>query len=162
MKLLVLHHEPSWWVWLVTALLLAVGLAGEPAGFAAAIGVSLLQTGYHFVRAQQSWKPFPVQIRVGYTALLVAGLLPFLHWLNWLPAVGTTAFLLFGYCPMARLLSLVAWNRAEPLSFDLLRRTFLTPPMMGNPRHGLPAPRYFAGVCELEARIAATTKPSLL
>jgi hypothetical protein len=161
-KLLVLHHEPSWWVWLVTALLLAVGLAGEPAGFAAAIAVSLLQTGYHFVRAQQAWKPFPVQIRLGYTVLLGAGLLPLLQWLNWLPAVGTTAFLLFGYCPMARLLSLLPWNRTEALSGDLVRRTFLTPPTLGDPRHGLPAPRCFAGACELEARIAAATKPSLL
>ncbi|MFZ0709070.1 MAG: hypothetical protein WAM53_03435 [Terrimicrobiaceae bacterium] len=40
---------------------------------------------------------------------------------------------------MARILSLVPGNRTEPTSLDLIRRTFLTPPALGNANHGLPA-----------------------
>jgi len=42
--------------------------------------------------------------------------------------VGTFALVLFGYCLMARILSLLPGNRTEPVSLDLILRTFLTPP----------------------------------
>jgi hypothetical protein len=49
-----------------------------------------------------------------------------LNWLFWLPAIGTPAQVLFGYCTLARCLSLMPWNRREPLSTELVRRTFLS------------------------------------
>jgi hypothetical protein len=45
----------------------------------------------------------------------------------------------FGYCTLARCLSLLPWNRSEPLSFALLRRTFLSRPVKGSVLQGLPA-----------------------
>jgi hypothetical protein len=56
---------------------------------------------------------------------------------------------------MGRTLSLLPWNRIEPLSLDLLRRTFLSVPVVSR---GV-APRACgaeAGVCELESRAAYT------
>lgn len=55
-----------------------------------------------------------------------------LSWWYWL----ATAFLLtagvFGYCGMARFVSLLPWNRRQPLSMDLVRRTFLSRPIRGS------------------------------
>jgi hypothetical protein len=138
MKLLLMPKEPTWWVWLVTATLLVFGLAGWPAGFVAAIALSATQSAW-FGWKHRGPRPYPVQIRVAYTGLLVLGLVPGLRWLYWLPAVGTVALLLFGYCLMARLLSLLPWNRTEKLSFGAVRKVLFTPPMPGNARHGLPS-----------------------
>lgn len=46
--------------------------------------------------------------------------------------------LLFGYCTMARLVSLFPWNRSEPFSLNLVRRTFFSAPVRGNILQGLP------------------------
>jgi hypothetical protein len=138
MKLLLMPKEPTWWVWLVTALLLACGLAWHPAGFVAAIALSAAQSAWFAWKLRDLWA-YPVQIRVAYTGLLLLCLTPLLRWLYWLPTVGTAALLLFGYCLMARMLSLMPWNRVANLSPTLLRQTFFTPPIPGNARHGLPA-----------------------
>jgi hypothetical protein len=137
MKLLLMPKEPTWWVWLVTVLLLASGLAGQPAGFVGAITLSAAQSGW-FVWQHRGLRPYPVQIRVAYTGLLLLCLTPLLRWLYWLPTVGTVALLLFGYCLMGRMLSLLPWNRQEAINLVLLRRAFLTPPIPGNALHGLP------------------------
>jgi hypothetical protein len=138
MKLLLMPKEPTWWIWLATVALLALGLAGYALGFIAAIAVSVAQAVW-FLAKHGSMKPYPVQIRVAYAACLLAYLIPGFNWLFWAPTLGTVALLLFGYCLMARLLSLMPWNRQEAMSAVLLRRTFLTPPIPGNARHGLPA-----------------------
>jgi hypothetical protein len=39
---------------------------------------------------------------------------------------GITARVLFGYCLLGRILSLAPWNHWQPLSFRLVRRTFLS------------------------------------
>ena len=64
------------------------------------------------------------------------------------------ALVFFVYCPMARIISLLRGNRTEPMSLDLLGRTFLTPPAPGNIHHGLPAAGCPGGACALEGRIA--------
>ncbi|MBX3346336.1 MAG: hypothetical protein KF806_13480, partial [Nitrospira sp.] len=40
---------------------------------------------------------------------------------------GTTARVLVGYCLLARTLSLAPWNRRQPLTWSMLRRTFFSP-----------------------------------
>jgi hypothetical protein len=153
MKLMLMPKSVSWWVWMVTAVLLAVGLAGYTLGFILAIALSVVQTAVFLVR-ERALAAFPVQIRVTYTALLLVCYLPYMRWLYWLPTVGTFALVLFGYCLTARFLSVLPWNRTEPLSLNLLRRTFLSPPVVGNVQHGLPADGCPGGVCSLEARVA--------
>lgn len=138
MNFLLMPKQPTWWVWLATATFLALGLGGYPSGYLAANTLSVAQVVW-FIRKHRSLKPYPVQIRVAYSACLLVCLTPVLNWMFWIPMLGTFALVLFGYCLMARLLSLLPWNRTEALSSGLLRYTFLTPPMPGNARHGLPS-----------------------
>src|SRR5580765_1447415 len=150
MKLYLMPKEPTWWIWLATASLLAIGVAGIEAGLYAAIALSVAQCIW-IVLKQRAWRPYPVQIRVAFTACLFVYLTPGLKWMFWVPTLGTLALVLFGYCLMARLLSLMPWNRTQPITATLLRRTFLTAPMPGRADHGLPESM---SPCEVEACIA--------
>lgn len=58
---------------------------------------------------------------------------------------------------MARALSLRPWNPTKGLYRELLRRTFMTAPVVGRADHSLPACGRAGGVCELEARVAIQT-----
>ena len=53
MKLFLMPHEPSWWVWTVTAVLLGFGISGHPQFFAAAIALSAMQTVFFLVRERR-------------------------------------------------------------------------------------------------------------
>jgi hypothetical protein len=71
--------------------------------------------------------------------MLLGGLWKPLGILHWIQFVGTWALVLSGYCLMARVLSLLPWNRTEPLSAALVRRTLFSPPTRGNVLQGMPA-----------------------
>jgi hypothetical protein len=120
----------SWWYWLVTGVFLAGALSGCPLGFAPAIGLTVVQT-LHYLTMEGSVKAFPVQVRSGYLAWMLAGLWGPLGFLHWIQLVGTAAAVLVDYCPMARMVSLLPWNRRAPLTLDLVTRTFLRPPTRG-------------------------------
>ncbi len=141
----------TWWAWLTIALLLTLGLSGHPGGFIAALGISLAQTILMFLRERRVGE-FPVQLRAAYTILLLICLLPGMNWLFWLPTVGTYALVLFGYCLLARVLSLMPWNRHEPISIDLLRRTFFSRPTLPKspPRSSFACA---GGMCTIEAQV---------
>ena len=132
------YKQISWWYWAVTSVLLIAGLAGHFAAFYLAIGLSAFQI-IHFRLREGNFTAFPVQVRMAYTALLLLSLWQPMRWLFWIPAVGTPAQVLFGYCTLARCLSLLPWNRQQPLSWSLLWRTFIAPPVKGNIMQGLPA-----------------------
>lgn len=125
------YRESSWWYWLVTVLFLTAGVAGWAEGFLFAIGMTVIQI-VHYGTQQGSLSAFPLQVRLGYLLLLLAALPEALRWLFWIPMIGTWAQILFGYCTMARFVSLMPWNRAEPLSLGLLKRTFLSAPVRGS------------------------------
>ncbi len=57
-----------------------------------------------------------VQIRLGYGALLLVGLIPGMWWIHAVQLVGTSARVLTGYCLLDRELRLMPWNRSEPLT----------------------------------------------
>ncbi|MGH7258520.1 MAG: hypothetical protein ACREIM_09075 [Nitrospiraceae bacterium] len=67
-----------------------------------------------------------MQIRVTYLLLLAIGLWTPLQWIHMVQLVGTLARVLFGYCLLARSLSLAPWNRIDPLSAALVRHTFFS------------------------------------
>lgn len=136
--LMIDFREPSWWYWLVTACLLTAGVAGYPEGFVLAIGLTVIQL-IHFTLREGSVGAFPVQVRVWYLVLLLVALPEPMRWIYWIPTVGTWAQLLFGYCTMARCVSLLPWNRSESFSLDLVARTFFSRPVPGNILQGLPA-----------------------
>jgi hypothetical protein len=124
----------GWWHWAATVPLLTAYVAlGAEAGwpwFAAALALCVVMT---MVAQWQDPEPgsMAVQVRVAYAALLVLGLAPAAAWFNWVLLAGTTAMVTVGYCPLERLLSLMSWNRTRPLTWRLVRRTFLSPPAGG-------------------------------
>lgn len=134
------HHELSWKYWAVTLAFLILGMAGRVEGFYLAIALSAIQT-IHFRLREGSFSAFPVQVRSTYTVMLAVFLWPPLTVLFWVPTIGTAAMVFFGYCPLARILSLMPWNRSEVFSLDLLKRTILSAPIEGNVMQGLPPAR---------------------
>jgi hypothetical protein len=148
----IMPGKVSWWIWLITACLLAVGLAGFPHGFVAAILLSALQSAVYWIRERRI-SAFPVQLRVAYTLLLGVCFLPLMSWLFWLPTVGTFALNILGYCLMARCLSLLSWNRHESITLDLLFRTFLSRPMIANPTIISRTTGCAGSVCSIAAQV---------
>lgn len=134
------YKASSWWYWLATVCLLTAGISGWATGFQLAIGLTVIQL-VHFGIRERSLTAFPVQVRVGYLLLLLVALPQPLQLIYWIPTIGTWAQVLFGYCTMARMVSLLPWNRQEAFSLALLKRTFLSAPVRGNIRQGLPAIR---------------------
>lgn len=131
------YRAISWWYWLVTVCFLTAGVLGWPAGFQLAIGLTVFQL-IHFTIREHSISAFPVQVRLGYLLLLLIALPEKLQLIYWIPMIGTWAQVLFGYCTMARMVSLMPWNRKEACSFSLLKRTFFSAPVRGNILQGLP------------------------
>ena len=72
---MLMYREVSWWYWAVTAVLLFLGLAGNPEGFWLAIGLSTVHVA-HFHAREGDFSAFPVQVRVAYTAMLILFLMP--------------------------------------------------------------------------------------
>ena len=123
-------HDRYWRYHAASSVLLAIGLAGMPLAFLAVMALTVMQlvdlrAGGHAARS------FPVQVRLGYLALLLLGQVPGCAAVYWLPALGTPALVLFGYCPLARVMALAPWNRTVPFSLALLRRALFTPPRPG-------------------------------
>jgi hypothetical protein len=131
------YRSLIWWCWLVTAVALTVGVAGWPAAFVVAIATAVFQLLY-FLKRGRSLAAFPVQVRIAYLLVLLVALPPVMQPLYWLPMLGTWLLVLFGYCLVARMVSLLPWNRTEPLSLKLLERVFISRPVRGNVLQGFP------------------------
>ena len=136
-KVMLMIRKISWWYWLLSSAFLAVGVLGWTEGFYLVIALTAVQV-IHYTGREKSLNAFPVQVRVAYLALLLCGLWDPLRSIYWISLFGTTAMVLSGYCLLARMLSLMPWNRREPLSLELVMRTFLSPPVEGNILQGLP------------------------
>jgi hypothetical protein len=118
--------------------------------------LSIAQSVLFFAR-ERAFKAFPVQLRLAYTLLLIICFFPPIRWLFWLPAVGTFALVIFGYCLTARMLSLLPWNRTEPITADLLRRTFLSRPRLLDREGSVSSAECGAGLCSIEAQVEPGT-----
>lgn len=129
------YKDIGWWYWLLTAPLLTIGVLGYEPGFIIAIGLTVIQL-IHYVIRSKGITAFPVQVRFWYLLLLIVSYPAMMQWLYWLPCVGTWAQVIFGYCAMARLVSLFPWNRDEPFTLKLATRTFLMRPVRGNIKQG--------------------------
>jgi len=150
--LFIMPQDWTWWVWLVMACLLLIGLVGLPEAFLAALLLSSAQSVL-FLARERAVKAFSVQLRLGYTLLLIVCFLPPIRWLYWLPAFGTFTFITFGYCLMARMLSFLPWNRTEPITVDLLRRTFLSRPRLLDRPDSVTSVGCGAGLCSIGAQV---------
>lgn len=123
-------RDITWWFWLATDIALANYLFVDREFFKVAIALSLIQIP--FFASLHGWKSFPAQVRIAYLCLLFAGLWQPLAIIHWIQLVGTTAMVLFGYCFLARCLSLLPWNRSRPITPDLVKETFLSLPVQGS------------------------------
>jgi hypothetical protein len=73
---------------------------------------------------------FPVQVRIAYFVWVAVGTyVPYMVILMYITLVGLAANLFIGYCPLARMVYLLPWNKEEPISLGLIKRVFLSPPM---------------------------------
>jgi hypothetical protein len=129
-----------WWYWLATACLLAASLGGWDAGLWITMAFVAAQLA-HFLAREGSARAFPVQVRIAYLALLAAGLWSPLGFVHWLQLAGTCASVGLDYCALARIVSLMPWNRTEPLTFQRVWRTFASPPVAGSILYGRPTGR---------------------
>ena len=132
------HKDIGWWYWLITAGLLTYGVAGNANGYMVAIGLTIFQL-IHFIFREKSITAFPVQVRYWYLLLLIIALPEPLQLVYWIPVIGTWAQVIFGYCAMARCVSLLPWNKSKPFSFSLLQKTFFSRPVRGNIQQGFAA-----------------------
>lgn len=121
----------EWHYWLLTDVL----LLGAILGCSWSLGLLALLTVVHclhFLARERSLLAFPMQVRLVYAGLLalgVAGPLAFIHWIQ---LAGTTAMVVAGYCPLARILALMPWNRGAPLDRTRLVRILFGPPVQGS------------------------------
>jgi hypothetical protein len=115
----------AWRYWLATVVLLGIGLSGWSIGLYLAIALCSVQV-IHFAVRGSSLTTLPVQLRVADLGMLLAGLWAPWEFIHWIQLGGTSARVLAGYCLLARNLSLLSWNRREPVSWSLLHRTFFS------------------------------------
>jgi len=131
------YKQVNWWYWLATACVLTAGVAGYKTGFILAIGISVVQL-VHFLVRERSLAAFTVQVRFVVLIYMVAAFLDPTQILFWIAVAGTWARSIFGYCLMARTVSLFPWNLRTPFSAGLLTRTYFSRPVRGNIMQGLP------------------------
>jgi hypothetical protein len=151
-RFFILWGDWTWWAWALTAVLLAVGLSGHPGAFIAAMALTGVQAIIMLAR-EKSVMAFSVQLRLGYLVLLAICYIPQMRWLYWLPTIGTFALVIFGYCLMARMLSLLPWNRQEALSGELLWRTFCSRPDLSRVTGDRQAAGCAGGLCTIDAQV---------
>jgi hypothetical protein len=124
-------RQTDWWYWLVTDGLLIGHLAGWRWGVYPVIALTVVQA-VHYLIWERRIAAFPVQVRLGYLLLLALGTTPHLGLIHWIQLAGTTAVVTVGYCPLARILSLMPWNRSHPLTAVLVWNTIVVPPVAGS------------------------------
>jgi hypothetical protein len=123
--------EMDWWYWLVTDGLLIGSLAGWRWEAYPVIALTVIQAA-HYLHRERRIMAFPVQVRLGYLLLLVLGTIAPLGFIHWIQLAGTTAVVTVGYCPLARILALMPWNRRRPLSAALVWNTIISSPVAGS------------------------------
>jgi hypothetical protein len=114
--------------WMFTGLVLAAALLGRAPALVPPLVVLTLAQSLHFRILDGDWHSPAAQTRIGYAVLLTAGLWPVLAFVHWLQLAGTLSSVTLNYCPMARFVSLLPWNRVERLTLQLAARTLLASP----------------------------------
>jgi len=121
-----------WGLWFVTWLGMVGGLF-DRSYFELVVFFSALHAVLFLLLNGSSVRPFPVQVRIAFFILVAAGTyVPGLVALVYATFIGLGTNLFLGYCPLARMMRLMPWNREEEPSLDLLRRVFLSPPVSGS------------------------------
>jgi hypothetical protein len=117
--------------WQLTALLLTTHFAGWSGGLPAVVALSGVQLAHVAIARCGQWRALDVQVRLAFFALLGLGTLPGMAWLHPMQFAGVNAVLVADYCLLARLLTLLPWNRQQALGWRFVRRVLLLPPAPG-------------------------------
>jgi hypothetical protein len=117
--------------WAATSSLLVAGLAGQTWAVVAAPMLTTVQC-IHFCARGYTIDGLPLQVRLAYLAMLVAGFWPPLAFLHVVQCVGVTANVFFDYCLLARLLSLAPCHRRGRLTLAAAWWTLTVPPAPGS------------------------------
>jgi drug/metabolite transporter (DMT)-like permease len=121
----------AWNLWFITWLGLIAGLFAEPV-YDYVIYLSVIQVVIFLYIEQFRLTAFSVQVRIAYLVWMVfVAYAPYQFILMLITTIGLAANVFFGYCLLARTLYLLPINRREPLSVDLVKRVFLSPPVKG-------------------------------
>jgi len=141
-----------WWAWMLTTVLLVAGLSGYDR---ALIGATAVTAAHAVIVLARDRSPvaYSVQLRTAYLLLLLICYLPYTRWLYWLLVAGTLALIVFGYCFLTRVLSLLPWNSREPYTLDRLRRTFFSAPNPDRVATNPAAAGRAGGLCTIEAQV---------
>jgi len=120
-----------WGLWFVTWIGLLAGLFNRVFyEYVVFFSVAHALLVLFLLRFQMSM--FPAQVRIAYFAWVAIGTyVPYMVILMYITTVGLATNLFVGYCPLARLLYLLPWNREESFSLGLIARVFFTPPVAG-------------------------------
>ena len=145
-----------WWAWTLTTVLLVAGLCGYDSALIGATAVTAAHGLIVLVR-DRSLVAYSVQLRAAYLLLLLICYLPSTRWLYWLIAAGTLALVLFGYCFLTRVLSLLPWNSRETYTLDRVRRTFFSAPDLDRVAANPAVAGCAGGLCTIEAQVAPQT-----
>ena len=118
--------------WQGCALTLGAEALGLPWAARLAVVICAMQMA-HALALHRHFLSLPVQVRVAFFLLLVVGNAgPALPWLHALQFAGVNLLLVSENCVLARLLTLLPWNRSVPLSPSLVRAVFMLPPAPGS------------------------------
>lgn len=118
-------------LWFITWLLLLAGLY-DRVFYEYVVVFSLLHAVLFFILLGFRVQAFPVQVRIAYLAWVAVGTYaPYMVILLYITMIGLATNLFLGYCPLARIMYLMPWNREEPFSLELLKRVFLAAPVSG-------------------------------
>ena len=142
-----------WWAWALTTVLLLAGLFGYDQALIGAAGVTAAQ-GLIVLARDRSLRAYSVQLRSAYLLLVLICALPHTRWLYWSLVAGTLALILFGYCFLTRVLSLLPWNSGEAYTLDRLRRTFFSAPNLERTKTNPRIASCAGGLCTIEAQVA--------
>jgi hypothetical protein len=75
---------------------------------------------------------FPAQLRIAYAIWVAIGtFVPYMSWMMWVTLFGLAANLLVGWCPLARMMYLLPWNRQQKLTGTVFLKTFFSKPRPG-------------------------------
>jgi hypothetical protein len=125
-------RDADTWYWALIALLLGGALSGCPLGLVPVLAVSLAQTLHALLRHGRP-RAFAVQVRVSFLMLVLASLWVPLGLMHVMQMLAVLALLAFDYCPLARFLSLMPWNRPRRPGLRDVAEALVAPPSAFRP-----------------------------
>lgn len=121
----------TWWTWVSLSVSMSAALVGLKLGHTIAMYIAIGHAAIWLLR-HKSIAHFPTQVRITFVFWMALSFVPMMSPLLWSLTAGTILFVLFGYCPIARMLLFLPMNRKLPLSVRKASRIIFHPPVDGS------------------------------